>query len=386
LDGSTRYIIEPRVTFSGSGTGAFARAVVTNNQVSAIRIINPGTGYGSAPSITLTDPNATSAATFTVRVAVAGVLGQPSWSSRGTSYSDATITITGNGYADFQAVGFFINLSNLTALPVAGSNMVFTGNSNYYIVVQVLSYSGSVGAYNAYVQINPGLTVLNAPVNGTTVTITIQYSQVRLTGHDFLYVGSGNFYNTGYATNNFSTANKNASYQTVNSYGGRVFFTATDQDGNFNVGNLFNVAQATGIATLNASLFNLSGLNQLQFASGGANITQFSTDGNMTGNSDSLVPTQRAVRAYIASQLGAGGSNITANSLTAGSVFISGTTITTTNSNNLTITATGTQISVTKLAVFTQAQSSYVPTTGADLTNKTYVDGVKSFAFFVGAH
>ena len=386
LDGSTRYIIEPRVTFSGSGTGAFARAVVTNNQVSAIRIINPGTGYGSAPSITLTDPNATSAATFTVRVAAAGVLGQPSWSSRGTSYSDATITITGNGYADFQAVGFFINLSNITALPVAGSNIVFAGNSNYYIVVQVLSYSGSVGAYNAYVQINPGLTVLNAPVNGTTVTITIQYSQVRLTGHDFLYVGSGNFYNTGYATNNFSTANKNATYQTVNSYGGRVFFTATDQDGNFNVGNLFNVAQATGIATLNASLFNLSGLNQLQFASGGANITQFSTDGNMTGNSDALVPTQRAVRAYIASQLGAGGSNITANSLTAGSVFISGTTITTTNSNNLTITATGTQISVTKLAVFTQAQSSYVPTTGADLTNKTYVDGVKSFAFFVGAH
>ena len=385
LDGSTRYVIEPRVTFSGTGTGAFARAVVTNNQISAIRIINPGSGYSAAPSITITDPNATSAATFTVRTAASGVLGQPSWTSRGTNYTDAQITITGNGYADFQAIGFFINLSNLTALPVAGSNIVFNGNSTYYIVVQVLSYSGSVGNYNAYLQINPGLTVLNAPVNGTTVAITIQYSQVRLTGHDFLYVGSGNFYNTGYP-NNFSTANHITNNQTVNSGGGRAFFTATDQDGNFNVGNLFNVAQATGIATLNASLFNLSGLNQLQFASGGANITQFSTDGNMTANSDSLVPTQRAIRAYIASQLGAGGSNITANSLTAGSVYISGTTITTTNSNNLTITATGTQISVTKLAVFTQAQSSYVPATGNDLTNKTYVDGVKSFAFFVGAH
>lgn len=384
LDGSTRYVIEPRITFSGSGTGAFARAVVATNQIAAIRIINPGSGYSSAPSITITDPNSTTAATTTVRVQPTGVLGQPTWASRGTNYNEATVTVTGNGFADFQALGFFINLSGMTAVPVPGANIAFTGNSTYYIVVQVLSYTGSAGNYSASIQINPGLTVTDSPVNGTVVTITIDYSQVRLTGHDFLYVGSGNFYNTGYP-NNFSTANKIVANQTVNSAGGRVFFTATDQDGNFNVGNLFTVQQATGIATLSASLFNLSGLNQLQFASGGALVTQFSTDGNMTGNSDGLVPTQRAVRAYIASQLGAGGSNITANSLTAGSVYISGTTITTTNANNLIITSTGTQISVNNLAVFTRAQTAYVPTVDNDLTNKKYVDDVKSFAFFISS-
>jgi hypothetical protein len=43
-----------------------------------------------------------------------------------------------------------------------------------------------------------------------------------------------------------------------------VFYTSTDQDGNFRVGRLFNVEQSTGIATLNADAFNITGLNELQ--------------------------------------------------------------------------------------------------------------------------
>jgi hypothetical protein len=394
LDGSTRYIVEPRVTFTGVGSGLLARAVVTSNQISAIRIINCGTGYSSAPSIIITDPNSTTSATFTVRTAATGVLGQPTWTSRGTNYTDASITITGNGFADYQAVGFYMYV-NLTAaspsaFPVAGANIVFTGNSNYYSLVQIVGYTGSSGNYVAQIQINPATTVTNAPVNGTTATFTIQYSQARLTGHDFLYVGSGNFYNTGYATPNFSTANKIPANQTLNSGAGRVFFTSTDQDGNFNVGNLFNVAQSTGIATLSASLFNLSGLNQLQFASGGAVITQFSTDGTMTANSNNIVPTQQAIRAYIASQLGAGGGTINANILNAGQVNISGTTITTNNSNNLLITSTGGTVTLgassSVITSVARGQSTFTPLVSSDLTNKSYVDAVKSFAFFVGAH
>ena len=394
LDGSTRYIVEPRVTFTGVGTGLFARAVVSSNQISAIRIINCGTGYTVAPSITVTDPNSTTGATFTVRTAATGVLGQPSWTSRGSNYTDASVTVSGNGFADYQAVGYYMYV-NLTAsspsgFPVAGTNVVFSGNTNYYSLVQIVGYTGTSGNYIAQIQINPATTVTNAPANGTTTTFTIQYSQARLTGHDFLYVGSGNFYATGYATPSFSTANKIPANQTVNSGPGRVFFTATDQDGNFNVGNLFNVAQSTGIATLSASLFNLSGLNQLQFASGGATITQFSTDGTMTANSNSIVPTQNAVRAYIASQLGAGGGTINANILNAGQVNVSGTTITTNNTSTLTITATGNAItlgsSTSVITTISRGQTSFTPTATNDLTNKSYVDGVKSFAFFVGAH
>ena len=90
-----------------------------------------------------------------------------------------------------------------------------------------------------------------------------------------------------------------------------MFYTSTDQDGNFRVGGLFNVEQATGIATLNVEAFNISGLNELQLGSvalggAGAVITEFSTDGTFSADSDSVVPTQKAIKTYITSQIGGG--------------------------------------------------------------------------------
>jgi hypothetical protein len=46
--------------------------------------------------------------------------------------------------------------------------------------------------------------------------------------------------------------------------GGRVYFSSTDQKGDFRVGDLFRIEQATGVATLNADAFDLSGLSELQ--------------------------------------------------------------------------------------------------------------------------
>jgi hypothetical protein len=415
LDFTTRYIVEPRVTFTGGGggSGALVRAKVLSGIITEFRIINPGTGYVSTPTIVITDPNATSAASVTVRRQATGVLGQPNWTSRGTGYKDATVAITGDGFADIQPVGYYINLAGLATVPVAGSNLVFQGNGVYYTLVQIVSQSGSAGNYGAYVQVNPGFTTTNAPSHSDTVTATIQYSQVRLTGHDFLYVGSGNFGATGYP-NNFSTANRIQLNETINSAGGRVFFTSTDQDGNFRVGGLFTVQQATGVATLNANLFNLSGLNALQFASGGASVTQFSTDATFSANSDSIVPTQRAVKSFLASQLGAGGAVLAVSSLTSGNVIINANQITTQNAVDLALTAVagksiqlntttnlnsvttitaggslvttaGATISVVSGSSATFASGSTLtvngtgritttPTTANDITNKKYVD------------
>jgi hypothetical protein len=138
---------------------------------------------------------------------------------------------------------------------------------------------------------------------------------------------------TNYPYVNISTAVQ--SQQANSSGGGRVFFTSTDQDGNFNVGNLFSVQQATGTATLNATAFNLSGLQSLQLGSlnvgvGSATITQFSTDPYFTANSDNVLPTQRAIRSYINSQIGGGQSSLNVNTLTSGVVYIANNTITTT--------------------------------------------------------
>jgi hypothetical protein len=374
LDFTSRYIVEPRVTFTGGGgSGALVRAKVLSGVITEFRIINPGSGYVSTPTIVITDPNVTSAATVTVRQQATGVLGQPNWTSRGTSYKDATISISGDGFADIQPVGYYINLSGLATVPVAGSNLVFQGNGIYYTLVQIIGQSGSAGNYGAYVQVNPGFTALNAPVHGDSVTATIQYSQVRLTGHDFLYVGSGNFGATGYP-NNFSTANRIQLNETVNSAGGRVFFTSTDQDGNFRVGGLFTVQQATGVATLNANLFNLSGLNALQFASGGASVVQFTTDATFSANSDSVVPTQRAIKAFLASQLGAGGAVLAVSSLTSGNVVINANQITTQNSVDLALTAAAgksiqlnTTTNLNSVTTIT-AGGSLVTTSGATIT------------------
>jgi hypothetical protein len=418
LDFTTRYIVEPRVTFtSSSGSGALVRAKVLSGVITEFKVINPGSGYLTTPTIVITDPNKTSSAVVTVRTQASGVLGQPTWTSRGSAYKDATVYVVGNGYADIQPVGYYINLSALTEVPVAGANLEFQGNPVYYTVVQVLSSSGTNGNYAANVQVNPAFTATNAPLNGDTVDATIQYSQVRLTGHDFLYVGSGNFGSTGYP-DNFSTANHIQLNETINSAGGRVFFTSTDQDGNFRVGSLFTVQQATGVATLNANLFNLSGLNALQFASGGASVTQFSTDATFSANSDVIVPTQRAIKAFLASQLGAGGAVLAVSSLTSGNVVINANQITTQNAVDLVITAASTKsvqmntstnfnaaVTVTAAGTITLATGALLtaasgsttsfaagstvsfngttsqnatPVAANDVTNKTYVDRVLS--------
>jgi hypothetical protein len=175
--------------------------------------------------------------------------------------------------------------------------------------------------------------VAESPEHLTATTIRRRYSQVRLTGHDFLSIGTGNVITTNYPGTPVYDATP--ATETKNYGGGRVFYTSTDQDGNFRVGGLFNVEQSTGVATLNADAFNIAGLNELSLGSvalggSGAKITEFSTDPYFTQNSDAVVPTQRAIKAYITSQIGGGGSQLNVNTLTAGVVYIAGQVITTT--------------------------------------------------------
>jgi len=110
---------------------------------------------------------------------------------------------------------------------------------------------------------------------------------------------------------------------------GRVFYVSTDQDGNFKVGDLFGVEQATGIVTISASQFGLTGLETLSLggiAVGNASVIvrQFSTDQTMLANSNELISTQRAIKAYLTGRLSQGGSNTFTGQLIAGTVLIGG--------------------------------------------------------------
>lgn len=344
LDGTTEYVIEPRVTFpepESSGVRALARAIVTDDQISSFRIIEPGTGYdpNDPPAILITDTNETAPVPYETRVGN-GVLAQPTWIDRGTDFETASATVTGDGYADFYQNGQFIYVRGLTQVPQEGSNVEFADiPSTWYKLVQIRELTGN-GPYAAQLQISPAIDVSSEPLHLDDVTIRLRYSQVRLTGHDFLEIGTGNFTTTNYPNEPLQDPNPDA--EVTEGGGGRVFYTSTDQDGNFRVGGLFNVEQSTGIASLNVESFNISGLNELQIGEielggTGAVITEFSTDGTFTANSDNIVPTQKAIKTYITSQIGSGAATLNVNSLTAGQIRMSTNTIELTTGNIINI-------------------------------------------------
>jgi hypothetical protein len=325
------------------GATTMARAYVSNNQIAEIWIREPGSGYVSAPTMTITDPNNTgSDAPVAVRIGN-GALAQPTFTNRGTGYATATSTVTGNGFSDNYQLGSYVGFTNLTGIPFPGSNVQIAGIDDiWYRLVNVtgVAQNANTGLYSATLQISPPINNAEAPDHLTATTIRRRYSQVRLTGHDFLSIGTGNQTNTNYP--GLPLYDAIPANETVDSGGGRVFYTSTDQDGNFRVGGLFNVEQSTGVATLNADAFNIAGLNELSLGSvalggTGAVIQEFSTDPYFTLNSDAVIPTQRAIKAYITSQIGGGGSQLNVNTLTAGVIYIAGQTISTTTSVQINI-------------------------------------------------
>ena len=332
-------------TYIRTGATTRARARVAVNKIFQINITEPGSGYASEPTITFTDPNNTFEAPVTSRIG-SGVLANPSFINRGSQYvtSSGEVDI-GDGYANVFQPGSFVAVRRISAQPTPGSNVVFSHlPDRTFKLVNVITFLGTnAGSYTAFLQISPTLTIAEAPNDQVAVTTRLRYSQVRLTGHDFLDIGTGSFIETNYP--NTPLQMPVPANETVENGGGRVFFTATDQDGNFRVGDLFAIEQSTGVATLNADAFNISGLQELNLGNvtlggGSATITEFSTDPFFTADSDNIVPTQRAIKAYIASQIGGGGASLNVNSVTAGSVFISSNIITTTTGGAIKMNAT----------------------------------------------
>jgi hypothetical protein len=137
-----------------------------------------------------------------------------------------------------------------------------------------------------------------------------------MSGHDFLDIGTGGFADTNYPViiQADYPQQPDQTRETLAENGGRVFYVTTDQDGNFRVGDYFKVEQSTGRATLSSEEFDLTGLNELQLGSvragkKGATVDEFSTDGTMADNSDTAVPTEKAVVTYVTDRLNAGGAS-----------------------------------------------------------------------------
>jgi len=313
-----------------TGVTAQARAYVIGNKITQIRLWDTGSGYTNTPAITLTDPNNINDVSLEVRKGN-GVLGVPTITNGGTGYAQTStvITITGNGYKDQYQIGSFLVVDGLTRIPGPGDNVSIGGINDYtYKLLNVLILGGTLGNYTARLNIGKELNIEESPEHGIPVSIRQFYSQCRLTGHDFLDVGLGNFTQTNYPLTLYPNGTVLSPEDEVQeSDGGRVFYTTTDQDGNFRVGELFAVEQSTGIVTLNAQFFELQGLEELRLGGivvGGTGVVvrEFSTDVTFTADSNNVVPTQKAIKAYIQRRVSGGGADAITGGVTAGVVQV----------------------------------------------------------------
>jgi hypothetical protein len=318
-----------------TGAQALGRVVVGGAGISYIKIWEPGSGYVSPPELIIEDPSKTTDATYITRIED-GVLAQPTFIAKGAAYKTSTtsVTVTGDGFADIIPVGRFITVDNLDFVPGPGAQFYIGGKTGFFVAVIVGINEQPLpnGKIRSTFQISPRPDLDDYLEHGMEVLIREQYSQVRITGHDFLDIGTGNFEETNYPINYKDYDFNTEPFQEVqNLNGGRVFYTSTDQDGNFRAGEQFAVEQSTGIITISADFFDLAGLTELRLAGinvgSTAVIREFSKDGLFLQNSNNIIPTQRAVRSYLQSRLNVGGEDLLTPSITAGTVKVGPTLI-----------------------------------------------------------
>jgi len=233
----------------------------------------------------------------------------------GTFTNGETVTITKENSSTFQVnlagssaqtgqVGPLIavdssdgTLGSANVITV-GANVQFAGDSTYYRVSAVSETNTS--NQQALIRLTASVSSGNAIADNTATTVSTGFSNVRLTGHDFLDIGTGDFATTNYPGGPSQAPDQSDEVNELN--GGRVYFSSTDQKGDFRIGDLFKIEQATGVATLNADAFDLSGLNELQLGSIGAElgatINEFSTDETLSNDSNTAVSTERAIVGY----------------------------------------------------------------------------------------
>lgn len=287
------YGIQLQTTTDPINTGFIAGSTVT------------GVSSGATAIVTNLQSNAG-------KVYVKYTLGSPVFTA-GETINDGlgnTLVIATGGVTGQE--GVLLVMDNLTAEPLPGASIQIAGDTYSYVIQSV---SGTYVNTSSVMYIALSQEKPDPSADGTAVTIRYKYSQIRLTGHDFLDIGTGGVTTTNYPNTPLIPPAQGNEVDEV--FPGRCYYVSTDQNGNFRVGEYFTVDQGTGTATLNANAFNLSGLTSLQLGSIGAQlgetINEFSSDVTMGGLSPTnlAVPTEYAVSGFVTTQIGTVNTTIT---------------------------------------------------------------------------
>lgn len=272
-------------------TAPISNATETTIQVSSITGINTG-GY------VIVDNEMMEVVSFPTPTSIAVIRGV-----EGTTAVSHTSGVTVRAI-QIKVPDETITLRDLTA----GEAVILVDSSTGTLVNDYIKIDDEFMQVTASSTITTGVTLVvlaeskpTASYDRQNTKIRYLYSQVRLTGHDFLNIGTGNKTQTNFP--GLPLSSPAPGNEVTEDFPGRVFFVSTDQDGNFTVGRYFRVNQSTGSTTLNASSFDLSGLSSLRLGSIGAqigeSINEFSSDVTLSANSNLKVPTQKAVKTYV---------------------------------------------------------------------------------------
>ena len=198
------------------------------NTIGKIKLTNAGSGYNTAPTITIGDPSTSS--TFGVTAtAVATIIG--------SKVDEIEILSNGRGYTSLPSVTI--------SAPDVGIN---TATASIELIPTYYTVKESTPISSGICTITINETLPYSVGVGVTVPFFRQ-SRVLASSHSFQYIGSGVDPINSLPSRGGVTIQEN---EVDNRNGGLVVYTSTDQGGNFRIGDGVQIDQISGTITGNS--------------------------------------------------------------------------------------------------------------------------------------
>ena len=236
---STAAVSQSQIVVSGVGSNRpyDGQAIFFDKKYNVVRkidITNGGSGYTSAPTVTVAAPTGPGVAVRSTASATVenGVVTAVTILSNGSQYEVVpAVTFSGGGGADAAATAVLDPI--------------------YYEVSSSTEPSAGISTLTLVQNLNNEVGV------GSTAFFARQSLQI-VSSHSFQYIGAGNTIELAYPSQGGVVIQDN---EVIETDGARVVYTSTDQSGNFRIGDGVEINQSTG--TISGSIYVKSLFSQV---------------------------------------------------------------------------------------------------------------------------
>ena len=228
---STAAVSQSQIVVSGVGSNRpyDGQAIFFDRKYNVVRkidITNGGSGYTSAPTVTVAAPTGPGVAVRSTASATVenGVVTAVTILSNGSQYEVVpAVTFSGGGGADAAATAVLDPI--------------------YYEVSSSTEPSAGISTLTLVQNLNNEVGV------GSTAFFARQSLQI-VSSHSFQYIGAGNTIELAYPSQGGVVIQDN---EVIETDGARIVYTSTDQSGNFRIGDGVEINQSTG--TISGSIY-----------------------------------------------------------------------------------------------------------------------------------